>query len=637
MQQEVYFSSVSYNGSEPELIDYLPEEEKAVLRPEREGWSFGTWKDGEGILLLPETVTDGVTYYAQWIDDVPPVLTVTSTRNTAPYQEVLMEADDIASEIYGYYAGKDNPEETEVTYSINPVKQNRVKVEEPGKYYFSVQDACGNRTTESLEFIRISFVTEKDEETACESVLAKEGDTLQLPDVKKRGYTLVGWIRMDETNDEEKTPVTEYTFTEEASFEPIFEANKYQVYLNGNGGACAVQSMEVTFGETYPQLPKAELAGYNFLGWAKTVNGEVLSQDALYEIDGDSTLYAKWTPIHYTVRYLGNGNTGGTMGSIDCTYNVEFVHPRNAYVKTGYVFKGWSTNPNTISTQNALTARDRVYNGAEWLNEDKAINLTTETEAVVNLYAIWQKIEVGVMDYRYCMGKYMYFACTTTNYRTENAADNGALFVGITPAGASVFGTNATWATSAIRNNLNNLNLNDMTGLKKTDTTVNYSYEGMMWEYDPYRESPCTLADKGYAGKMVGNAISNRVQTVDYMFIPDMRDCYNYYAGNSWNWFWDINLDGYPDVSTLVGMSTSGPDDSYYDCIGALSENWRNLGWNSRYWLRNQYTNWNNYPFYIAQYGVSACNPAYGLFGNVYGNLGTSTEYLIRPMYTMWP
>lgn len=620
-----------------ELVAYLPEDGKNILTPEKEGWSFDKWQDAEGVELLPENIADGRTYYAVWIDRVPPVLNITCTRNTAPYQEVTMEAEDIASEIGGYYFGKADPEETEVTYSINPVKQNRVKVEEPGKYFFSVQDACGNRTTESMEFVCISFVMEKDEEAACESVLARTGDMLQLPQARKKGHLLTGWVRTDEKNAVDTVPVMEYIFTEETSFEPVFVPNEYQIHLDGNGGACEVNSLEVTFGEKYPQLPKAELTGYNFLGWSRTVNGELLSQDALYEIEGDSTLYAKWEPIHYTVRYLGNGSTDGEMKSLECIYDVEFVHPRNTYVKEGYVFKGWSRNQDTVSTQNALTARDRSYNGAEWLNEDKAVNISSEADEVVNLYAVWQKIEVGVMDYRYCMGEYRYFACTTTNYRTENATDNGALFVGITPAGATVFGANATWAASEIRNKLNNQNMNDMTGLKQTDTTVNYSYAGMMWEYNPYRESPCTMEDRGYAGKIAGTSVSDRVQTLDYIFIPDMRDCFNYYAGNSWNWFWDINLDGYPDTSTLVGMSVLGPEDSYFNCISAISENWRSLGWNSRYWLRNQYTNWNKYPFYIAQYGVSACNPANSLYGSVYGNLGASTEYLIRPMYTMWP
>ena len=638
LQGEVMFSAVSQNGGAMELVAY-PEGElqHQLVHPVREGWAFDKWLDAEGVELTAEHITAGKHYYANWIDTVPPVLTLTCTQNTTPYQEVRMQAEDIASEIYGYYAGMQNPDEVAVTYSENTDNEQTVKIESAGKYYFSVQDACGNCITETMDFIFIGFVLQENEETTCERILGKVGDTITLPDAKKKGHSLIGWV-VAGAPEEERIPVMEHTFVSELTFEPVFEPKQYQVHLDGNGGDCEVQTVPVTFGNVYPQLPVANRTGYHFMGWSKEANGEILASDAIYEADSDSTLYAKWEPVHYTVRYMGNGSTGGEMGSLECTYDVEFAHPRNAYTKAGYVFKGWSTSPGAISTQNALNARDRSYNGAEWLNEDTAVNITSDADAVINLYAVWQKIEVGVMDYRYCMGKYMYFACTTLSYKTENATNNGALFVGMTPAGGdTVYGSTATWASSVIRANLNNPDFNDMTGLKKTDTTVNYSYQGTMWEFNPTIQGPCTEADRGYGTKITGTVLAKKTATSDYYFIPDLRDCYNYYSGNSWNWFWDMNLDGKADTAKLTGMTESGPDDSYYTCIQSISNAWSQLGWSNRVWLRNAYTGWNNYPFYIAQYGVSACDPTYSPFSDIYGNSCMTEKNLIRPMYTMNP
>lgn len=639
LQGEVAFSAVSRNGGPQELVSY-PENElqRQLVSPRREGWTFDKWLDADGEELTAETIINGKHYYATWVDKVPPALALTCTKNTDVYQEVRMLAEDIASEIYGYYVGTENPEEGIAEYVENANGEYSVIVGEAGTYYFSVQDTCGNCSTERMDFIFVNFVVRDDEEAACDRILGKVGDTIALPDAYKKGHSLVGWIAT-ETAEEDGVPVMEHTFAKEVSFEPVFEPKQYQIQLDGNGGTCETQMLPVIFGGNYPQLPEASRTGYHFLGWSKEANGELLAADAVYETDGDSTLFAKWEPIHYTVRYIGNGSTGGEMGSLECTYDVEFVHPRNTYVKDGYVFKGWSVSPGTISTQNALNARDRSYNGAEWLNEDTAMNITAEADAVINLYAVWQKIEVGVMDYRYCMGEYMYFACTTLNYKTENAADNGALFVGITPAGGvkSEYGANAIWATSGIRSNLNDLELNDMTGLKQTDTTVNYSYAGMMWEYNPYAESPCTLEDSGYGTKITAQGVANKLPTADYIFIPDLRDCYNYYSGNSWNWFWDMNLDGKADTYSLTGMHVWGPDDSYYTRINEIKANWRNMGWSDRYWLRNQYTGWGNYPFYISQYGVSSCNPKDPDYAAGYGNLAFTNKYLVRPMYTMKP
>lgn len=639
MQGEVDFSAVSKNGSEFELVAYPADElQQQLVHPMLEGWTFDTWRDAEGVDLLPENIVAGKTYYAGWIDKVPPVLTVICTKNIAPYQEVLVQAEDIASTIQGYYVGVENPEEVEVSYVENQANEILSKIESPGKYYFSVMDTCGNRSTENMEFIFVTFVADEGEEVLCESVLGRVGDTLALPDAKKKGHSLVGWVIADAEVPEEQSPVMEYTFAKEVTFKAVFEPSEYRIQLDGNGGVCETESVGVIFGKKYPELPVATRTGYHFMGWSKEPDGELLQVDALYETDSDSTLYAKWEPIHYTVRYLGNGSTGGEMGSLECTYDVEFTHPRNAYTKDGYVFKGWSTSPGAISTQNALTARDRSYNGAEWLNEDVAVNLISEADAVVNLYAVWQKIEVGVMDYRYCMGKYMYFACTTLTYKTENATDNGALFVGMTPAGgATAYGSDAVWANSGIRANLNDSALNDMTGLKTTNTTVNNSYSGNMWAYNPTQISPCTLADSGYGGKITQKALSNTITTEDYIFIPDLRDCFNYYTGNEWNWFWDMNLDGTPDTYPLTGLEPSGPTDSYYACINGIRKEWTALGWSNRYWLRNQYTGHQGYPFYIAEYGVSACNPSHPDYAAFYGNLASAGKYLVRPMYTMQP
>jgi len=638
LQGTVEFSAASKNGGDLELVAYPSDElQGKLVQPIREGWTFDCWRDADGMELLPENLTEGKTYYADWVDKVPPILKLTCTGYVAPYQEVVMSAEDMASEITGFYVGRENPDTTECMYEVTDAEEVTVKIEEAGTYYFSVQDACGNCSTESMEFIFVSFFAGEEEEIACDRMLGRIGDTLELPGAKKKGHSLKGWLRQDMTEDVQ-VPVLEHTFMEEVTFLPIFEPNRYQIYLDGNGGSCEVEKVEVTFGELYPQLPEAERTGYHFLGWSQTPEGGLLQEGEQYAEEGDSTLYARWEPVHYTIRYIGNGSTGGEMESLECIYDVEFAHPRNAYTKEGYVFKGWSLSPGAISTQNALTARDRSYNGAEWLNEDNAVNITAEADAVVNLYAVWQKIEVGVMDYRYCMGQYMYFACTTLNYKTENAEDNGALFVGMTPAGdQTTYGANAIWATSGIRANLNDISLNDMTGLKTTNTTVNYSYAGMMWEYDPTRQSPCTRADQGYGPGIRGSAVTNKAETIDYMFIPDLRDCYNYYTGNEWNWFWDMNLDGMPDTTKLVGMSADGADSSYRACTKAIADVWKNMGWGGRCWLRNQYTGYAAYPFYIAEYGVSSCNPSHPDYAAFYSTLSTGGKYLIRPMYTMKP
>jgi len=154
----------------------------------RDGWSFAAWKDADGVELLPENIEAGETYYADWVDKVPPVLEVVCSKNTAQYQEVVIRAHDIASRIFGYYVGMDNPEEQEVLYTETADREFLVEIKEPGKYYFSAKDTAGNVSTESIEFVRISFAG-IDEETAIKNMIDKQGDKLELPSAKHKGHT----------------------------------------------------------------------------------------------------------------------------------------------------------------------------------------------------------------------------------------------------------------------------------------------------------------------------------------------------------------------------------------------------------------------------------------------------------------
>ena len=112
LQGEVAFSAVSRNGGPRKLVAY-PENElqHRLVCPEREGWTFDKWLDADGEELTAENITSGKHYYAAWIDKVPPVLLLSCTQNTESYQEVRMQANDIASSIYGYYTGTENPSE----------------------------------------------------------------------------------------------------------------------------------------------------------------------------------------------------------------------------------------------------------------------------------------------------------------------------------------------------------------------------------------------------------------------------------------------------------------------------------------------------------------------------------------------
>ena len=93
-----------------------------------------------------------------------------------------------------------------------------------------------------------------------------------------------------------------------------------------------------------------------------------------------STLTATFTPITYTVKFNGNGNTGGSMSNqTGIAYDSETTLTANAFTRTGYTFQGWATSQ---ARADAGTV-DRANSAAHG-------NLSSTQGATVNLYAVWQ-------------------------------------------------------------------------------------------------------------------------------------------------------------------------------------------------------------------------------------------------------
>ena len=92
-----------------------------------------------------------------------------------------------------------------------------------------------------------------------------------------------------------------------------------------------------------------------------------------------------WDPIKYTIRFDGNGNTGGSAPSdIVATYNVEYILPFNTFTKTKNDFVGWNTQADGKGSQ---------YQGGQSVK-----NLSSIDGAVVTLYATWHPYEYKCVE-----------------------------------------------------------------------------------------------------------------------------------------------------------------------------------------------------------------------------------------------
>ena len=165
-----------------------------------------------------------------------------------------------------------------------------------------------------------------------------------------------------------------------AQWKPI----TYTINFNGNGstdGSTASMSMtyDVAKNLTANGFTKT---GYIFDGWDTKADGsgkDYTNKQSVKNLTSTNgatvTLYAKWKPITYTIKFNGNGNTGGSTASMSMTYDVAKKLTANGFTKTGYYFSGWNTKADG--------------SGTSYYNQQSVKNLTKTNGATITLYAIW--------------------------------------------------------------------------------------------------------------------------------------------------------------------------------------------------------------------------------------------------------
>lgn len=123
------------------------------------------------------------------------------------------------------------------------------------------------------------------------------------------------------------------------------------------------------------------LKGYTFDGWNTKSNGSGVNYANNASVNALTTtanstinLYAKWKPNTYTIIYNANGGSGSMSNSVH-TYDAQKILNKNTFIKSGYIFIGWSTSASSTKV---------IYK-----DEEKVLNLLSVSGGTVTLYAVW--------------------------------------------------------------------------------------------------------------------------------------------------------------------------------------------------------------------------------------------------------
>lgn len=122
-----------------------------------------------------------------------------------------------------------------------------------------------------------------------------------------------------------------------------------------------------------------KIPGYRFDGWYTAPNGGN-KYDFNTPLTGNVTVYAHWVGNGYTVRFAGNGATGGGTPDQAFQYNSGQNLHRNGFVRDGYTFTGWKRADN-----------QQAYGDGQWVT-----NLTTQPNGIVTMVAQWSANEAHI-------------------------------------------------------------------------------------------------------------------------------------------------------------------------------------------------------------------------------------------------
>ncbi|KFI91254.1 repeat, TIGR02543 family [Bifidobacterium saguini DSM 23967] len=234
------------------------------------------------------------------------------------------------------------------------------------------------------------------------ATMEKDSDCWDSSMISKDHRTFYGWSANTDANDQD-VPVTDTmdraTLDANKATEITMPARAKTVYALWAIDPTLTYDVNAPTGTTAPKAPEPQevaydtaaanasgwsegettrIPGYRFDGWYTSVDGNT-KYDFASKLTSDTTIYAHWTPIGYTVHYEPNGGTG-TMSDQPFTFDVPQNLTANAFTRDGWTFAGWKRQ----DTKDSYTDGQQVT------------NLTTTPDDTVTMLAQWTANPAGI-------------------------------------------------------------------------------------------------------------------------------------------------------------------------------------------------------------------------------------------------
>lgn len=230
-----------------------------------------------------------------------------------------------------------------------------------------------------------------------------DSDCWDSSQIGKTSRTFYGWSANTDANDRD-VPVADTmdrnTLNANARTEIVMPARAKTVYALWAVNPTLSYNVNAPAGSNAPGTPASQtvpyntaaadksgwaagdtgkIPGYRFDGWYTAPNGGN-KYDFNTPLTNNVTVYAHWIGNGYTVRFTGNGATGGNTPDQAFQYNIGQNLRRNGFTRDGYTFTGWKRADN-----------QQAYGDGQWVN-----NLTTQPDGIVTMVAQWSANEAHI-------------------------------------------------------------------------------------------------------------------------------------------------------------------------------------------------------------------------------------------------
>ena len=191
------------------------------------------------------------------------------------------------------------------------------------------------------------------------------------------------------------------------------------IHVNGNPVNYNVESGLITLNNPASTSEKV------FAGWRDDAGNVSSKMEIPAGSTGDKTFTAIFTKQQYTVKFNGNGATGGSMPDQVFNYNEAKGLTANAFTRTGYAFIGWGTSASASK--------------ASYANEQTVTNPgSTNANNTLTLYAMWTPSDTFTLSYNVNPGTMQSGTSDTTTTQTPTPS---AVTVTKTVKAGSAIGT----------------------------------------------------------------------------------------------------------------------------------------------------------------------------------------------------